>query len=314
MIYESAEQIVHDDVFLRLPRFIEGVNVFTKIEGLNPAGSIKLKTAVGLIDEAERTGDLVPGMRVIESSSGNLGVALSVVCAARNYDFTCVTDPNASTMHVRTMRTLGADIVMVDERDANGGFLGNRIKYIHEAISNNPSLIWVNQYSNSANPNVHYQKTAGAILKALDKVDFLFIGAGTTGTLTGCARRFKMASPSTVIVAVDAVGSVTFGHPPAPRYIPGLGTSRCPEIFSPEGIDEFITISEKETVFFCRAIASRYGILVGGSTGTVVAAVHRFADRIPPGSIVVAISPDLGDRYLDMIYSDEWVANHIGAH
>ncbi len=307
MIYNSVDEIITDNIFLKIPRLGHRVGVYLKLEGLNPAGSIKLKTAVALINDAEQNKGLRPNGEVIESSSGNLGVALATVCAARGYRFTCVVDPNTCEQLVKTMSCLGANVVCIDRRDANGGFLGSRIEFIKQQLREKPELVWVNQYANPANPKAHSFYTATAILKEFPKVDFLFVGAGTTGTLMGCIYKFREASPSTVIVAVDAVGSVTFGQQPRSRFIPGLGTSRRPEIFNHEVIDEVVFVGELDTITECRFLVSRYGLLVGGSTGTVLAGVKQFAGRIPEESTVVAISPDMGGQYVNSVYSDEWV-------
>lgn len=308
MIYQRVSDIVTDDVFLHLDRFVPGTTVFLKLEGLNPAGSIKLKTANTLIESMEESGELHPGVRVIESSSGNLGIALSVVCAARGYPLTVVTDPNAARHAIRVMECLGTQIVEVRARDAHGGYLQTRIDYIRQQLARDPGLLWLNQYANPANVQAHREQTARAVHRGLGTVDVLFVGAGTTGTLMGCVQYFARHSPQTRIIAVDTVGSVTFGGPAAPRFIPGLGTSRRPEIYADDGRFEKVLVPEADTVAMCRLVAARYGLLAGGSTGTVLAAVSKLGPQLPPGARVAAISPDLGDKYIDTVYSDAWVA------
>ncbi|WEV27778.1 2,3-diaminopropionate biosynthesis protein SbnA [Streptomyces sp. 71268] len=307
MIFERASDVVMDDVFLRLPGFLATGEVFLKLEGLNPAGSVKLKTAVALIESLERTGALRAGSRVIESSSGNLGVALSVACAARGYGLTVVTDPNAARHSIRVMESLGTDVVVVSTRDAQGGYLHTRINYIHQRLAADPELVWLNQYANPAGVRAHRDRTAAAVHAGLGPVDALFVGCGTTGTLMGCVDYFGEHSPATRVIAVDSVGSVTFGAPAAPRFIPGLGASRRPEIFVDDGGFEKTLIAEADTVAMCRRVAETYGLLVGGSTGTVLAAVRQLAPSLPEGSRVAAISPDMGDKYIDTVYSDTWV-------
>ncbi|WP_329396071.1 2,3-diaminopropionate biosynthesis protein SbnA [Streptomyces melanogenes] len=307
MIFERASDVVLDDVFLHLPEFVADARVFLKLEGLNPAGSVKLKTALGLIEAAEETGALRPGAPLIESSSGNLGIALSVVAAAKGYPLTVVTDPNATRQSIRMMQSLGTQVVEVTTRDAQGGYLQTRIDHIHQRLADQPELVWLNQYANPANTRVHRERTAKAVHQGLGVVDALFVGAGTTGTLMGCVEYFTRYSPGTRVIAVDSVGSVTFGRA-APRFIPGLGTSRRPEIYTDSGDFEKILISEVDTIAMCRLVASRYGLLAGGSTGTVLAAVRQLGPTLPPGSRIAAISPDMGDKYVDTVYSDTWVA------
>jgi 2,3-diaminopropionate biosynthesis protein SbnA len=312
MIYHRAYEILPDDVFLALDGVLDDSVVQLKIEGLNPAGSIKVKTAIGLIEDLERTGVLRPGGHVIESSSGNLGISLGMVCAAKGYAFTCVCDVNTSADSIAFMRSTGAEVVVIDQRDANGGYLGSRISYIKTRLELEENLVWTNQYANPAGPEVHARRTAAAILRELGRVDYLFVGAGTTGTLMGCVQFFRRASPRTCVIAVDAQGSVTFGFPPGPRYIPGVGTSRRPELCRPELVDDVVLVEELDAVRTCRWLAARTGLLTGGSTGSVVAAVLQRRYDIPAGSVVVAVSPDLGDRYLHTIYSDAWVAETFG--
>ncbi|MFH8348887.1 2,3-diaminopropionate biosynthesis protein SbnA [Streptomyces sp. NPDC018045] len=300
--------LILDDLFIRVDQLVPGSSVFLKIEGLNPAGSVKLKTAVALVAEAENTGRPFPATRLIESTSGNLGVALAMVCAAKGYPLTCVTDPNANAQTVRLMEALGAEVVVIDVRDGNGGYLQSRINYIRERLRRDRNTYWLNQYANPAGPRVHRERTGRALVEALGHIDYVFIGAGTTGTLMGCAEFLREHSPATRVIAVDALGSVSFGGPPARRHIPGLGTSRRPEILDEKRVDDVVLVPEEEAVEMCRVLAEERGLLLGGSTGTVLAAVQNAAKSIPEGSVVAALSPDFGDRYLESIYDDAWVA------
>jgi N-(2-amino-2-carboxyethyl)-L-glutamate synthase len=312
VIYEHAYEMVLDDVFLHLGAAITTGEVYLKIEGLNPAGSIKLKAALGMVEDAERRGVLRPGDTLIESSSGSLGTALAIISATKGYRFVCVTDPNTLPMSVDIMSALGAEVVEVDWLDASGGYLGSRISYIRQRIAENPRLVWLNQYANPANWLAHDRCTAAAITAELPRVDFLFVGVGTSGTLMGCVNHFRRVSPATRIIAVDAVGSVSFGSPAGPRFIPGVGASRRPEILRPELVDELVLVSEADAVRTCRWLARRHGLLAGGSTGSVVSAILSRGPELPPDSCVVGISPDFGDRYARTIYDDAWVADRFG--
>lgn len=286
--------------------------LYAKIEGLNPAGSIKMKTALGMIANLEASGRIKRDTVLIESSSGSLGVALSIICAERGYKFTCVVDPNASSQNVKMMKALGAEIVVVTQRDANGGFLGTRIAHIKHLVEADGRFLWLNQYANPENPRAHVQTTARSIFERFERLDYLFIGAGTTGTLMGCLGFFQEHSPHTKVVAVDSIGSVTFGNVAGPRHIPGLGTSRRPEVYAPDGIHAFEMVAEVDTIAMCRYLARTNGFLAGGSTGTVLAAVHKWSKNMAADASVVAISPDLGERYLDTVYDDAWVTQCFG--
>jgi 2,3-diaminopropionate biosynthesis protein SbnA len=285
--------------------------IHVKCEALNAAGSIKIKPALRMIEDLEKQGRLKKGGTLVESSSGNLGIAVSMIAASRGFKFICVVDPNAAQYSVSAMRAVGAAVIVVDQKDENGGYLGSRIALIETMCRADPSLVWINQYANESNWRAHFDTTAPEILAEFPRVDHLFIGAGTTGKLMGCARYFRQHSPRTRIIAVDPEGSVTFGTPSKPRKIPGIGTSRRPELLDESLIDAVVHVPEIETVRLCRELAAQ-GVLLGGSTGSVIAAIRRSGRLLSRSDVVITIMPDLGSKYLDTIYSDEWVERHYG--
>ena len=306
MIVTSPIELIMDDCFLLLPNLMHHAKTYLKLEGHSLTGSIKIKAAVSMLTKLERDGRLSPGGAVIESSSGNLGLALAMACAVKGYRFTCVSDPNISPLTAKMIRAYGAELIVVDSRDSNGGYLGVRLERIKDMMVKDPKLVWTNQYENFQNVKAHYETTGTRILEALKSVDFVFVGAGTTGTLGGVSQYIRRNSPKTKIIAVDSVGSVTFGFPASKRHIPGLGTSHPPKIKSESEFDDLILIEESHTIQTCHYLARR-GLLIGGSTGTVVCAVHHYSNRIPSGATVAAISPDFGDRYIDTIYDLDWI-------
>ncbi len=313
MIADTVLQIGREPVFLSLPGAIAGCETILKVEGLNPAGSIKLRPAVQMVLDLERKGVIAPGRNtLIESSSGNLGVALSLVARKRGYPFICVMDPNATPRSQGLIKVFGGQVITVSRKDANGGYLGTRIDTIRGLVRDDPRLVWVNQYESPGNALSHYDGTARQIIASIPDVDFLLVGAGTTGTLMGCSRYFREFSPRTTIVAVDVEGSVTFGGKGGPRRIPGLGTSRRPPIFDEAAADRLELVSETDTIDACHWLVSKFCIFTGGSTGSVVAAAKRLSNQIPAGSRVVVISPDMGDAYLDTIYNPDWIVSNYG--
>ena len=188
MIIESPLQLIFRDLFYRLPAFAKSHDVFLKLEGFNITGSIKIKTAIGLVESLEERGMARPNETVlVESSSGNLGLALSLVCAIKSYQFICVTDPNATRTTIRGMELYGAKVIIVQDRDPAGGYLGSRLKKIDQILHTDPNAVWLNQYANIANKNVHAEQTASEIARQFDNVDWVFVGTGTTGTLAGAA-------------------------------------------------------------------------------------------------------------------------------
>jgi cysteine synthase A len=308
MIIESPLDLIFRDLFYRLRAFAGSHDVFLKLEGFNVTGSIKIKTAIALVEDLEQRGIARPNETVlVESSSGNLGLALSLVCAFKGYEFICVTDPNANRAAIRGIELYGAKVIVVEDLDPAGGYLASRFKKIKEILQSNPDAVWLNQYANLANKNVHAEQTANEIAREFDKVDWVFVGTGTTGTLAGISERLRQEFPGITVVGVEPVGSVTFGGAPRKRNIPGIGMSVRPKLADFASPDKIVTVSEERTVAACLSFVRNYHLLVGGSTGTVLAAVQELAPQFRRGDTIVAISADLGEKYLDTIYDPAWV-------
>ncbi|KAB2345064.1 2,3-diaminopropionate biosynthesis protein SbnA [Actinomadura rudentiformis] len=320
-IITSPQDFNVEDLYVDL-RPVLDCPLYLKCEGFNFAGSVKLKAAAEMVEAAERDGALTPESIIVESSSGNLGIALSIIAASKGYRFICVTDPRCNPASMRLMRALGAEVRVISRQDANGGFLESRIKYVRELCeterdgterNGGAEYVWLNQYANHNNWLAHYRGTAPAIDRHFPELEVLFVGAGTTGTLMGCARYFRERRRPVTIVAVDAVGSVTFGGIPERRMVPGLGTSSRPELVDESFIDDVVHVPETDTIRTVHRLSSR-GFLFGGSTGTVVSGAERWLAEKYPGEspVAVAIAPDLGERYLDSIYEESWLRDNFG--
>ncbi|HTF48565.1 MAG TPA: pyridoxal-phosphate dependent enzyme, partial [Pseudonocardia sp.] len=285
-IISAPEQHNEDQLYVDLHPVV-GHSLYLKCEGFNFAGSIKLKAATEMVEAAERDGTLVPGSILVESSSGNLGVALSMIAASRGYGFVCVTDSRCNLATRQMMEALGAQVHTITEPHPTGGLLGARFNHVRALVASDPRYVWLDQHTNPNNWKSHYNRTAPAIAKEFPNLDVLFVGAGTTGTLMGCARWFKQHRPDVRIVAIDTVGSVTFGTPAARRMIPGLGTSVRPAHLDESYIDEVIHVEEADTIRTCHQLA-RTGFLFGGSTGTVVSGAKAWLDQHDMGTITAA--------------------------
>ncbi|MGW3146119.1 2,3-diaminopropionate biosynthesis protein SbnA [Streptomyces sp. NPDC001177] len=291
---------------------ILGLCLYLKCEGFNFAGSIKLKAANEMVESAEREGILTPDSILVESSSGNLGVALSMIAASKGYRFLCVTDSRCNLSTRLLMEALGSEVHIVADLDSNGGFLGKRIDYVRSLCASDNRYVWLSQYTNPGNWRAHFRTTAPEIATQFPQLDVLFIGAGTTGTLMGCARYFRRWHRPVRIVAVDSVGSVAFGGEPGRRMIPGLGMSMRPPLLNEAYVDEVIRVEEADTIRMCHRLARR-GFLFGGSTGTVVSGALDWLTRHDTRDVTaVAIAPDLGERYLDTIYQINWLQDLYG--
>jgi len=301
-----------EDLYIDL-RSIFGHSLFLKCEGFNFAGSIKLKAANEMVEAAERAGVLKPGSVLVESSSGNLGVALSMIAASKGYQFLCVTDIRCNLSTRLLMEALGSQVHVISEQDTNGGgFLGARLAYVRALCASDGRYVWLNQYTNPYNWKAHYRTTAPAIARQFPRLDVLFVGAGTTGTLMGCARYFRQWHRPVRIVAIDTVGSVVFGGTPGRRMIPGLGAGVHPPLLDESFVDEVVMVEEPDTIRTCHRLARR-GFLFGGSTGTVVSgAIGWLARHNARELTAVAIAPDLGERYLNTIYQPDWLKDVYG--
>jgi N-(2-amino-2-carboxyethyl)-L-glutamate synthase len=310
-VISVPEGFNQDDLFVDL-RKILGCGLYLKCEGFNFAGSIKLKAAAQMVEAAERDGILRRDSIIIESSSGNLGVALALIAASKGYRFQCVTDSRCNLATRLLMEALGSQVHVITDPDPVGGFLGARLDYVRAMCGADDRYVWLNQYTNPGNWQAHYQTTAPAIARHFPDLDVLFVGAGTTGTLMGCARYMREHRSNVRIVAVDSVGSVTFGGPPARRMIPGLGSAIRPPLLEESCIDDVVLVPELDTIRTCHRLARR-GFLFGGSTGTVCSGAAEWLARNGGEDLTaVAIAPDLGERYLDTIYQSNWVDGLYG--
>jgi 2,3-diaminopropionate biosynthesis protein SbnA len=301
---------------VKLQRLLRGstLQIFAKLEKFNPAGSIKDRAAISMLNEKVKNGELEPDRSVIiESSSGNLGIGLAQVCRYFGMRFVCVVDAKTTKQNIAILHAYGAEVSVVAEPDpGTGEFLSMRLARVRELVAAIPDAYWPDQYSNPLNSRAHHQ-TMREIVEALDgQPDYLLCATSTCGTLAGCAEYIRQHGLTTIVVAVDAVGSVLFGLRPGRRLIPGHGASVRPALLDVSAADRVVHVSDVECVVGCHRLVSREGILAGGSSGAIVSALETIRTEIPDNSSCVMILPDGGDRYLDTIYSSEWVTAHFG--
>jgi cysteine synthase A len=312
MLYSSVVACVGRTPLVQLGRQFPppGPTVIAKLELMNPSGSMKDRSAAYIIERGLADGTITAAKsHLVESSSGNFGIALASAARVYGLRFTCIVDPKTTPANLRILRRLGADVELVTEADDHGCYLGARLRRVVELCREEPGAVWVNQYANEGNWLAHYHGTAGEILADLvHPLDCLVVPVSTTGTILGLARRLRVAFPALRVIAVDAAGSVIFGGPAGARHLPGLGAGRRSELLAPGDIDEVVYVSDREAVAGCRTLATTEGILAGGSSGAVVAAIERIRPQLPRTWQVLTVLPDRGDRYLDQVYDDEWVA------
>jgi len=282
-------------------------SLYAKLDGFNPAGSTKDRAALRSLTDAIADGRIDRDTLIIESSSGNMGLGLAQACSYLGLRFHCVVDPHTTTQNIRLMRAYGAHVEVVQECDpVTHSYLSTRIRRVQELMAANPNSLWTNQYENRSCVASHYDTTAPEIVEQLGGFpDYFVCAVGTCATIQGCARYFHDQGAPTQIVGVDVYGSVILGGIAAPRKIPGMGSARKSSLLEPELIDIVSKIEEDDAIRWCRALAKTEAMLVGGSSGAVVAAVEQIHDQIPAGASVVVLMPDRGERYMDLIFGDD---------
>ncbi|MEU1192378.1 2,3-diaminopropionate biosynthesis protein SbnA [Streptomyces sp. NPDC005859] len=306
MIHESIAGVIGHTPVVRLGRLFQNQHfeVLAKLEYLNPLGSMKDRVARHVIESWLADGTLQPGDRLVESSSGNFGIALAALGPLYGVQVTCVLDPNTCAANLSILANLGARIDVVSKRDSQGGYLETRLARVQDLIADDPRAVWVNQYANELCWQTHYQQTAEEIIaQVVEPVDVLVVAVSTTATLQGIARRLREHWPGLIVVAVDAAGSVIFGGSSAPRRLPGHGSSRRPELAADCPHDHVMYVEEPDAVASCHALLQSEGILAGASSGAVVSAISRLGPLLEPRSRVLTLFADRGERYVDLVYS-----------
>ncbi len=288
-------------------------NLYAKLEALNPGGSIKDRAAYRIIKGALEQGRIGPDTTIIESSSGNMGIGLAQACRYLGLRFICVVDPKTTKQNLAILKAYGAEIDLVPQPDpVTGEFLQARLNRVQELLKVIPNSWWTDQYANLFNALAHRRTMAEVMMQLRGRVDYLFLAAGTCGTLRGTADYIRENRLDTHLWAVDAVGSVIFGQKPGKRLIPGHGAARVPELFEPDLAERCIHVTDVDCIRGCYKLLKREAILAGGSSGAVITAVERVRHEIPDGANVVLLLADRGERYLDTVYSEEWVSEHFG--
>jgi cystathionine beta-synthase len=311
---DTILQSVGRTPLVRLQRMAEGLqaSVYVKVESQNPGGSVKDRVAVSMITEAERRAWLRPGSTIIEATAGNTGVGLAMVAAVRGYRCIFVLPDKMSSEKILLLKAYGAEVVITptnvapDSPDSYNGVADRLTREI-------PGAWRPNQFANLSNPDVHYRTTGREIWEQTDgRVTVFVAGVGTGGTISGVARYLKEQNPDVKIIGADPEGSVLSGDKPHPWKVEGIGEDFVPKTFNSQLVDEWIRVTDAESFHMARALARREGILAGGSSGTALAAALRYARRLGPNELIVALLADTGRNYLSKCFNDDWLAeNHL---
>ena len=284
-------------------------DLYIKMEGFNPCGSVKDRPALNMVLEAEQKGLLHPGGTIVESTSGNLGTALAMVSAARGYRCIIVVDPRASKQNIAMIRALGAEIDMVTTMNLEDGtYQEARIDRARHLAANIAGAFMPWQYGNPDNPAAHMKTTAEEILEDFPNgPDVMVASVSTGGQISRIGKGLKSGGARTKTVAVDVYGSVVFGGPKTPTAVTGMGLGWVPNNLDESVIDTVYLVETRQCFSTVRLIAKKTGILLGGSSGASLTIAMREALCAGPGKSVLAICPDRGEKYLDELYNDDWM-------
>jgi cysteine synthase A len=316
MIYESILDTIGNTPVVKLHRIAPPhVTIFVKVEAFNPLGSVKDRLALAIINDAERRGAIKPGQTVIEATSGNTGIALAMVCAAKGYPFVATMVETFSVERRKIMRALGAKVILTPAAKRGSGM----VEYA-ATLAEKHGWFLARQFQNPANPAFHRQTTGPEILRdfAARRLDFWVTGWGTGGTLTGAGEMLKAARPEVQIVATEPAGaSMLGGKGWAPHKIQGWTPDFLPDVLNPKIFDQLVPVTDEEGKTMARRLAAEEGIFVGISSGATLAAAVKVAERAEPGSVLLAMLPDTGERYLGTYLfddlsdgsDDEWLAS-----
>ncbi|MGO4299404.1 cysteine synthase A [Leifsonia sp. RAF41] len=298
-IYDNVTEAVGRTPLVRLNRLTEGIDatVLAKLEFYNPAGSVKDRIGVAIIDAAEKAGALRPGGTIVEATSGNTGIALAMVGAARGYNVILAMPETASKERRVLLRAFGAKVELTPGADGMRG----AVEIAQQIVESTENAIWARQFENEANPAIHRATTAEEIWEDTDGgVDIFVAGVGTGGTITGVGQVLKERKPGVQVVAVEPLDSpILNGGKPGPHKIQGIGANFVPEILDTTIYDEVVDVTLDDALDVAKKLASEEGILAGISSGAIIWAALQVAKRPEnAGKTVVAIVCDTGERYI----------------
>jgi cysteine synthase len=297
MIYDSILGTIGKTPVVRIQRLApKHVTMYVKCEFFNPAASVKDRLAIGIIEDAERRGALKPGQTVVEATSGNTGIALAMVCAAKGYPFVAVMTETFSIERRKIMRMFGAKVILTPAAARGSGMVAKAAE-----LAEKHGWFLARQFENEANPAYHRNTTGPEIVQDFvgRRLDFFVTGYGTGGTLTGAGEVIRLARPDVQIIVTEPAGAALLsGKPWAPHKIQGWTPDFLPAVLNREVAHRIVTVSDADAMAQARALASREGIFCGISSGATVAAALKIAAEAPEGTVILAMLPDTGERYL----------------
>lgn len=298
-------------VKLSLNKYSNISNVYLKLEKYNPGGSAKDRAAMNMINEAEYRSELVPNMRIVESSSGNTGIALSMFGSAKDYKVSCIVESETSKSKTRRITVFGGELISVPANPYSISAVNDRISLAMKLKKENKNIFVPFQYGNQDNPKSHYLGTGKEISDDLGNVDCFISNISTGGTITGCAKKLKKTNQNTIIVGVEPEGSIIFGGDLKNSYIEGAGLPFVPGNLDESVIDVGEKVNDIDAFYWTRYIAKTEGISIGISTGALIKIAIQYAKELGPGKNIVVLAHDGGERYLDTVFDNNWIQEHL---
>ena len=297
MIYNSILDTIGNTPIVRLNRIApNGIEMFVKVESFNPLASVKDRLAFAIVNDAEQKGLLKPGDTVVEATSGNTGIALAMVCAAKGYGFVATMAESFSVERRKIMRAMGAKVILTPAAERGSGMVRRA-----EELAAEHGWFLARQFENPANPEYHRNTTGPEILQdfAGKRLDYWVTGYGTGGTMTGAGEVIKAARPDVTIVATEPAGaSLLAGNEWSPHKIQGWTPDFIPDVLNREVFDELIPVTDERAIELSKRLAAEEGLFVGISSGATLAAAFEAAEKAEKGSVILAMLPDTGERYL----------------
>ena len=298
MVHENLLELVGNTPIVKLNNIFNEENIadiYVKLESFNLGNSVKDRAALGMIEDAEKSGRLKPGGTIVEPTSGNTGISLALISSLKGYKIIIIMPDTMSVERRNIISAFGAELILTD---GNNGMKG-AIEKAEELLKNNPDYFMPQQFENPANPEKHYKTTGEEIIRDLPDLDAFISGVGTGGTITGTGKRLKEFNPDIKILAVEPLDSaVLSGERPGKHKIQGIGAGFIPKILDLSVIDEIIRVSNDKAFEFCRIISRQNALFLGISSGAAIAAAYEIAQKLGKGKKVLAISPDSGEKYL----------------
>jgi cysteine synthase A len=298
MIYQNIVELVGNTPILKVNNLTNDNcgEVYVKLEKSNPGGSVKDRAALGMIEQAEKDGILRPGVTIVEPTSGNTGIGLAMIGRLKGYKVIIIMPENMSKERIQLIKAYGAELVLTDARRGMKGAIDKALEYEKKGGYFIPQ-----QFENYANAQKHYETTAEEIYNDISDLDYVVVGVGSGGTITGIGKKLKEKIPTVQVIAIEPASSaVISGGKPGAHKIQGIGAGFVPSVYDPEVVDEVFQVEDKDALEVTKECALKEGVLVGISSGAAIFAAIEIAKKVGKGKKILAIAPDGGEKYISM--------------